>query len=199
MKKTAFLLVALLVLFTNVTAHAQPNKNLERNIWPEIEQYLSEKNNTNPAGTSVLIARVLTWNLSPKSASQTSIVISSNTLTQWKHGRYGVAGLTHAEIEICRRSNKIRSPIDALLPDIKAQLDCYGNVVSLCMGTWIPVWNVVSDYLGGDPKKLGDWAVQFVNSHTACKKCPCQPPLPPGLIWTPPGVQAEIVCIGKGC
>lgn len=183
----------------STNARLPGNYHLERNIWPDIAYYLSEKKK-NRAGNAVLLARIVQWNPQPPSADDKKrpIFIPSGALTQWKNGRYGITGLTPAEIQTCRTTPNSHGPVDALQPDVNAQLTCYGIVASRCMGMRLPEWYAVSDLVRSE-RDLLKWAMTFVVARTACQTCPCQPPLPPGLIWAPPGVEAEILCLGAEC
>lgn len=206
MRRTALLLVLAISLLSASSALAEAH-SAERDIWPDIKHCLKKKMETNLAGAGVVLARIMEVHklrMLRAGETQKPPFISSKTLTQWKNGRYGITGLTPAEIEACRTTNNSHGPTDALQPDVNAQLTCYGIVVSRCMGMRIPEWSVLSKwFIQTDTDAWLEWAKRFVAARSACVSCPCAPPMPNGLLYAPaaaePDIEAEILCIGAEC
>lgn len=206
MRRTIVLL-ALATSLLSVFSGLAKADSAERDIWPDIKHYLKKKTETNLAGAGVVLARIMELHglrmLRPGEAEKPPR-ISSKTLTQWKNGRYGIAGLTPAEIEACRTTPNSHGPTDALQPDVNAQLTCYGIVVSQCVGIRLPEWSVLSKwFMQTDTNYWLEWAKRFVAARSACVSCPCTPPMPNGLVWKPAAVEsdveAEILCLGAAC
>lgn len=187
---------------------SQKNTGEAENIFPEISDYLLKGGKKNPARALVVLAQLTRQNglrLKRAGEKKRKIFIPKSSLERWKNARYGIIGLTPSAISRCQKIPQSKFSTEAPhLPSVEYQLSCYEKEISQCLRLGPKDWNVLSSWLPTtDHATALAWALQVVDTHSACDKCPCIPPLPPGLTFSQHGIQpevrSEIVCFGRNC